>query len=361
MNFSIKKIAKNALQYYRKSANVRRFHNTMLEKVRTADVEIEELTASEKTEISNFWGKFGLKPDYDAFKWFYSVNGQKDPRYISEDIYTNYIWTTLNDMTRCKGLNDKNMLDVFYSGYNMPETIFRNINGEYLDKDYQIISRDKAISLTEGHDKVVIKEAIDSCQGLGVICVEGKDCDRALNGFKKDYIVQKVVKQHPSFAQLNQSSVNIVRMTSLLLNGEVHVLDSIIRVGAPGNFTDQAHGGGSENKNIAIGINSDGILKKYGVTAEGRKVTKLLNGYAFGGHRLIGYNEMVELAKALHARTPQARLIGWDLVTDMEGNIVIIEANMTFPGIVKGQDCNGPFFGDLTEDVLNYVLGQRNI
>jgi len=348
MDFSVKQIAKNAIQYYRKTARVMRFHNAMLEKIKTADVEIKELTVSEKTEIAEFWNKFGLNPDYDAFKWFYSVNGKKDPRYISEDIYTNYIWTRLNDMKRCKGINDKNILDVFYSGYNMPETIFHNINGVFLDKNYQMISREKAVAFAAEHEKIVIKAAIDSCQGNGVVCVRGDECSQAINGFDKDYIVQKVAKQHISFAQLNESSVNVVRMTSMLLNGQVHVLDSIIRVGAPGNFTD--------HKNISIGIESDGKLREYGVTVKGRKVPELLNGFKFGGHQLAGYDEMVTLVKELHPKTPQARLIGWDLATDENGRALIIEANMDFPGMVRGQECNGPFFGDLTEDVMRFVL-----
>ncbi len=344
----IKTFVRASFNWYRIRTNNRNFRQTMLDKIKTADIELRELTEEEKAEIDEFWKPFGINPDYNAFKWFYSVNGKKDPRYISEDLYQNYVWMTLNDMKRCKGLNDKNMLDITYAGYNLPETIFHNINGVFLDKDYHIIRKEKAIALAEEYNKIVIKEAVNSCQGKGVICVEGKECSRALDAFKKDYIVQKVVKQHSSFAQLNESSVNIVRMTSLLLNGEVNVLDSIVRVGAPGNFTD--------HKNISVGVEEDGSLKEYGITVKGRKETQFLNGYKFGGHKLVGFNEMVSLVKKLHPRTPQARLIGWDLTTDENGKPLIIEANMEFPGMVRGQECNGPFFGKLTEEVMKFVL-----
>ena len=211
-----------------------------------------------------------------------------------------------------------------------------------------MINREQAIAYAAEFEKVVIKAAIDSCQGKGVVCVEGSNCAQAMAGFDKDYIVQKVVKQHDTFAQLNESSANVVRMTSLLLNDEVHILDSIIRVGAPGSFTD--------HKNISIGIDRNGMLREYGVTVKGRKVTNLLNGYKFGGQKLVGYDEMVSIVKELHPKTPQARLIGWDLTTDVDGHALIIEANMDFPGMVRGQECNGPFFGNLTDDVIKFVL-----
>lgn len=279
------------------------------------------------------------------------MNGQKDPRYISEDIYTNYIWTSLNEMKRCKGLCDKNLLDILYSGERMPDTVFHNINGVFLDKEYQIISRTDAIDLAKKYEKIVIKPAIDSCQGDNIVCINGSDCEEYLDSFNRDFIVQKVVTQHSSFNMLNESSVNVVRMTSLLLNDEVHILDSIIRVGAPGNFTD--------HKNIAIGIDESGKLKEYGVTVKGAKVNKLPNGLEFHGLELAGYQEMRRLVKRLHQRTPQARLIGWDLTADEKGHALIIEANMDFPGIGRGQDCNGPFLGKYTDDVMEYVIQKK--
>lgn len=345
----LKKALKKACTNIYETRNRIKYRTDMQKKLNSAEIPINELSTYERAEISEYWKKFGLKPDFNTFKWYYSVNGEKNPRYISEDIYTNYIWTKLNDMKRCKGINDKNMLDIFYAGFNMPETVFHNIHGIFLDKNYKMITREKGILLASECDKVVIKAAVDSCQGNDVVCVKGNECKKIIDRFGKDYIVQKVVKQHSTFAKLNESSVNVIRMTSLLLNGEVYILDSIIRVGAPGNFTD--------HKNVAIGIDENGLLRDFGVTVKGRKVTKLPNGFAFGGgYKLAGYREMVSLVKDLHTRTPQARLIGWDLTADEEGHPLIIEANMEFPGIGRGQDCNGPFFGELTDEVLKFVL-----
>ena len=346
----IKRMVKKAANSYRTFAQNKRFHKSIIDKIKTADIPIRNLTTEEKRSIYDYWIKYGVRPDYSTFQWYFSVNDIIDPRYISEGVYTNYIWTVLNDMSRCKGLNDKNLLDLFYYDAKMPQTVFHNINGQILSDKYQIIDLERAFQLAEQEDKVVIKPAVDSCQGNGIICVSGKDIRNAIKQYTSDYIVQKVIQQHPTFSALNDSSVNVVRMTSLLIDDEVYILDSIIRVGAPGSFTD--------HKNVAIGINQDGSLKEYGYTVKGKKVAKLANGYSISGCKLYGYSEMVETVKKLHPRTPQARLIGWDLTTDIDGNVVIIEANMDFPGIGRGQDCNGPFFGEYTDRVLDIVFNK---
>ena len=343
-----KAILKQLLKEYRNCHNEKRFHKDMMKKIDTASIPIKKLSDAEIKSINDFWGKYGVKPDYATFQWYYSVNGIIDNRYISEGVYTNFIWTVLNDMSRCKGLNDKNLLDVFYPRELLPNTIFHNINGVILDDEYRPITYDEAFKIAAKEQKIVIKPAIDSCQGNGIVCVLGNELPDVLKRYDKDYIVQSVVKQHPSFSILNDSSVNVVRMTSLLIDQEVVILDSIIRIGAPGSFTD--------HKNIAIGINNDGSLKEYGYTVTGEKVSKLANGFEFSGHKLEGFDEMKRIASDLHVKTPQARLIGWDLTTNQNGDVIIIEANMDFPGIGRGQDCNGPFFGEYTEKVLDMVF-----
>ena len=347
----IKEAAKKAIGAYQRHSVQNRSHKDMLKKIAEADVPIRQLDQKEIAEIDAYWKPFGVKPDHSAFRWYYSVNGTFDPRYISEDVYTNSIWTVLNDMSRCKGLNDKNLFELLYPEAAMPETIFHNINGLLLDKNFRPIRFQEAMDMAAAEEKVVIKPAVGSCQGHGVACVEAERLGETVRQYEKDYIVQKVLRQHPSFAVLNESSVNVVRMTSLLLEDEVLILDSIVRVGAPESFTD--------HKNIAIGIRDDGTLKDVGFTVSGRKVDSLPNGFVFSGHALYAYSEMKELIRKIHVRTPQARLIGWDVTTDAAGNAVVIEANMSFPGIGRGQDCNGPFFGKYTDRVLKTVFGRE--
>ena len=51
-----------------------------------------------------------------------------------------------------------------------------------------------------------------------------------------------------------------------------------------------------------------------------------------------------------------SRLISWDLAIDENAQPLLIEGNLTFGELDFHQMCNGPIFGDLTEEVLKDVF-----
>ena len=62
-----------------------------------------------------------------------------------------------------------------------------------------------------------------------------------------------------------------------------------------------------------------------------------------------------------HASVPytlirKSRLISWDLAIDENAQPLLIEGNLTFGELDFHQMCNGPIFGDLTEEVLKDVF-----
>lgn len=333
----------NYIRYYRKQ---------IAEKIKTSKVDIRRLSEDEIRDIDSYWERYHLDADHNVFRWFYSVNGIVDPKYIPEDIFAIYIKDALNTQRSRIGLSDKNLFEILFNGENQAGTIARCSNGVFEDKGYNPIEKEEVLRLISSMEKLVVKPTVESHAGEGIYCLPGSEAAKRIDEFGEDFIIQEVIRQHKSFSELNESSVNVVRISSLLLNGKVHILDSIIRIGAPGNFTD--------HKNIAVGIQNDGRLKEYGLTVKGEKVYVLPNGLKVDGHVLAGYREMVEMVSRLHPRVPQARLIGWDLTADEDGRPTIIEANFNFPGIMRGQDCNGPFFGDLTDEVLKFALGRKN-
>lgn len=66
------------------------------------------------------------------------------------------------------------------------------------------------------------------------------------------------MKQHADIAKLNSSSVNTVRVLSLLSENGVKVYSTILRMGIDGAKVANASSGG-----ITCGINADGTLKEY--------------------------------------------------------------------------------------------------
>lgn len=331
----------------KKRIYVRGYNRIIQKRIAEANVELKPLTQSEISEIETYWGKYNIKPNLDVFKWYYNVSEHKTPRYISDEIYERCILPHTNKMAYARGLNDKNMSDILL-GRVLPETIFHFSNGIFLDKEYKVISKEEAIKLAQIDEKVVIKPTIDTWQGIDVKCIESCDIESEMELFKSDFIVQKLVKQHKDFAELNESSVNVVRMTSFLDDTGVHILDAIVRVGSEGEFTDHF--------NIAIGVDEKGRLKKFGVDYYANKFSSLPNGFVFYGMKVPGYEEMISLAKKLHPYLSQARIIGWDFTTNEEGDAVVIEANLKIPDIFRSQECNGPIFGEMTEKILGELV-----
>ena len=71
------------------------------------------------------------------------------------------------------------------------------------------------------------------------------------------------------------------------------------------------------------------------------------------------FEKVIKKAKELALTLPYLRLIGWDFTIDEEGEPVFIEMN-TLPGIYIMQLCNGPVFGELTDELLNSVKGVKH-
>jgi hypothetical protein len=83
------------------------------------------------------------------------------------------------------------------------------------------------------------------------------DTEKVLNQYGQDYIIQKVINQYDPISKLNPSSVNVIRITSLFLNGKITPISGALRCGAPGSVSDNYVTSDGRGMFI-IGINDDG-------------------------------------------------------------------------------------------------------
>ena len=168
-----------------------------------------------------------------------------------------------------------------------------------------------------------------------------------------DYIVQEVIKQNEKLRKIHGSSVNTIRISTLLMDDGVHILSACLRMGAGDSRVDNHHAGG-----MSVGINDDGTLQKYAYYLNGTKMDKHPSGFVFENFVVPGYQNVISLVKATHPLIGHFRLVGWDIAIDENENALMIECNMRKNGIELHEFSNGPFFGDLTERVLNEVFGK---
>ena len=61
-----------------------------------------------------------------------ATNGIVDVRYVPEDLFYGVVEQKLNRFELAKAYQDKNNYDLLFSGFSMPRTVLRNINGDSL-------------------------------------------------------------------------------------------------------------------------------------------------------------------------------------------------------------------------------------
>lgn len=321
------------------------------------------LTPQQMQEIRDYWSQWKetVNPAWAAF--YIKGNGRFDPCYIPNNIYFGRISRALNrrDYLVNPLLQDKNYLDMIFPDLLRPETLVRNVYGQFLDKDYRPICAEDAAKLLLQQEEFVIKPSIETKQASNVEfysanCRTIEDILQLFRERGKDFIVQKVLTQHPDLAALNPDSINTIRILSLLWKGEVIILGSIVRVGTAGVRVDnlvRSHG-------VSCGIGQDGTFLPTAYDKLGHPCTQLPNGIRFAHYRIPGYARAVEMVKANHARLAHFKLIGWDITVTPQGDPVLIEANLDTPAISFHQFATGPVFGsgDLLREILAFTYEQ---
>lgn len=333
--------------------NVKNDNKRYFGMLRKSNIPIKKLSSEQKNKIDEIYKKFGFRYTYDTHILAYSVTGKFDEWIMPEDMFRTYIQPTLNDRNYKVVLSDKGYFELYMPEIKFPDCIIKNIDGCFYDADLNAITEEKAKEILAGYDEVVIKPTVENGFGKGVSLVKTME-ENPLSLHKKNYIIQKRVVQHKTFSELNESSVNIVRVVTLFLDGEVNVISSALRIGGVGAFTDNAVTSDGKGM-IVVGIDENGKLRENGYHSCGLKTKQTPNGIAFLGREVYKLDEMFKIAKHQHVRFPDVKIIGWDFTVDRSGEVVAIEYNLRRPGILYYQYVNGSLFGSLTEKVCSYA------
>ena len=316
-----------------------------------------DLSLSEKTEVREYWAQFGIKiRSFDWYRVFKGLYGFS-PQYVSDDIYAYVIWPYLNKEDFVRVYMDKNAYDYSFPSLRFPDTVLRKINGKYYGQNYNYLGTvSDARSVLISEKEIIVKDALESGEGRGIKkygIVSRDDVDSMLAEWEdaENCLFQRVIKEHSILADFNQSSVNILRVNSLFLNGRVQIMPSCIRFGTPGYITDTCYIDGYEIGNV-VGVSSEGVINDSVVTylAERRPLP-----FDPKERTLVipKWKEIIEAVKEAHKSIHYFDLVGWDVVIDPNEDIIFIEYNIKRPGIKFLQYVNGPFFGELTDEVMN--------
>lgn len=325
---------------------------------------VKPITVAQREEIDAFWSHY-LTPtqrdkliDYRCYDIYNKVlrEGERICEYMPDTFYGGFIDDYYGNPQHSKPCDDKNLYDLFFHDINRPTVLFRVMHGMLLDGNYNEITLDTAVALAREQGEVILKLGRFSGCGKGILFWNSATDDEAvMRNFLRDsndVICQALIKQHSELSRLNPTSVNTLRILSLVLHGKVHVLSSVLRMGMNGARVDNASSGG-----IVCGIRPNGQLKEVAYDTCANLFLKHPQGTAFESVTIPNFNECIEIVNSLAKRFCSiSRLISWDLAIGEDGRPILIEFNITYGQMDFHQLCNGPIFGDLTDEVLDDVF-----
>lgn len=134
-------------------------------------------------------------------------------------------------------------------------------------------------------------------------------------------------------ASLNPSSVNTIRVYSVVFESEVFITGATLRIGNGDKPIDNYSAGGlAAEVDIETGLVISPVVsqfgEKYGIHPN--------TGTPVIGFRIPGWETVKAFVKKAHSKIGELRYIGWDVVVCNDGEIKLIEAN-TCAGVALQQ------------------------
>jgi len=326
-----------------------------------------DLTQSEIDEINQFWGKYKFaypEIDYKSFKTFKNRYGKFDVRHCPGAIKTRYLNKYFVNNAYNMAYQNKGLLRRLYPSVKMPRTIIRRLNGLYYDENYNPLSYNDAIQVIcdesmDGKKMIVKPSGLGG--GRGIFFIEPNESLEKIKSEIKSvginaFVIQELLIQSDFMKQFNPTSVNTLRISSLIWKGDVHILATLVRVGKVGNAVDNYSQGG-----ILLGVNSEtGQCNSWALTHDHERITSLPSGVILDQVPIVipNFDIIRDTVRRLHFCNPYTKYISWDIALDENDMPVLIEANHA--GMTQMHEAvTGPLFGDLTEEILDEYLLKR--
>ena len=297
--------------------------------------------------------------DYEAFRMYEKNSKQRDE-----------ILTVGKNNKLYKQFNDLRYINYFES-----KAMFNKKFNEFIKRDWMLVGEGIMYGETEGtalppearvegqgidafrefvKDKeyIIAKPLGLSC-GAGIEKIKLADCDvvdiynHLVNDSKP--LVEEVVKQHPTMDLLSSSSVNTIRVITILKDGDAKLVAGGIRMSQNGIFVDNFNAGGigvvfDVKTGVVISDGYDKIRGVYKTVPE--------SGVTLKGFQIPQWDEIVKLVKEAALVVPQVAYVGWDVAVSADKGPLLIEGN-SYPGqdITQEPDLDTGTYGSIMRNL----------
>lgn len=248
---------------------------------------------------------------------FYNLNSEQRSTFVTRGI-NNSIVKLLNNPEYYHILDNKTE---FYSAFS-----------EYLHRkwlDFSKCSKSEFVDFMQEFDEIICKPD-DLCCGQGVDKLKKAD----FKSFDDMYtelknrnisIVEEVVVQHDDMNKLNPSSVNTIRVYTILFEGKANAVYACVRMGNSDKPVDNINAGGMyspvdmETGKIAFPAcdKQMNVFEKHPRT-----------GCEIMGYQIPYWDEAMAMCREAALKLPQLGYVGWDVAITNDGPLFIEANNM---------------------------------
>ena len=224
-------------------------------------------------------------------------------------------------------MNDKKFWHFFDNKDEFNQLFQKEVNREWLNLNKA--DEEKFAAFLQGKADLICKP-IDGSSGQGIIKITPDEYDNPSALYKKlkDLgigIIEEKVIQHEAIAALCPTSVNTIRVATLLGDKKEGIVYAYIRIGN-GKVMDNVDCGG-----MAAPIDLDtGVICGVGANKAGETYeVHPMTGKKIPGTQIPYWNEIKEMCTRNMKKVPQVRFVAWDVAVTPHGPI-FIEGN-SFP------------------------------
>ncbi|MBU1934578.1 hypothetical protein KKF04_00830 [Patescibacteria group bacterium] len=327
-----------------------------------SDVFFKPINSEIEKKHIGYWSKLHKDVNLSYMRFYSNFSGIEDYRYVPDDIFRAIIDRMLNDFDYSIFESNKNYYERYLDKSLFPKAFLRKDLGQFLDADYNFISKKEAENIFNGIKEDFIVKATKGNKakaGKSIKLFKYEDgekvnLDDVDNIYEDSYIIQEYVKQHDFFAQFNPSSLNSLRIATYrsVKDNKVHVLKVGFRMGRDKKIIDNIASGGLYNN-----ISFDGKLDDFSLPTTLKKYYEHPDSKVKFKDKIIPhFQKILDVTKKTAAKMTSQRFIGFDVTLDEKNEVKIIEINIVGASAGRLQVLGGPLFGEFTDEVAYYCI-----
>lgn len=317
------------------------------------------LTKEQKKQIKDYWGKYFkvTKKDMNVIAFYnHIVGGEFTPKYIPDYYFYADVKTVLNNQAFADSIDNKCYYSMYITHIKRPNEFAKRIcGGPLLDNEFVPTTIEEVFNKLDDNQKYIFKPSVLTSGGKDIVTFNKTEIEKMRPIFKKfpDFVVQEFLKQSPALNVFKSKSVNSIRVYSLYMDGEVHILGSSLRIGLHDKEVDNFCSGG-----VFIPIKENGNLEEFGYTHAKDKISGV-NGVEFKDVTIPNYDKVLDLVKKESLKYPQVKFIGWDFAIGEDNEPIFIEFNLTQsdPELLN-IITHGEIFRGYEKRILDFAFGK---